>query len=788
MLEVLNIDLHLHSYASDKYKENDWKGETEKKYIDQLSSYTEKLDVFAITDHNTMDFDLFEEISKNENLGKKFFPGIEIDVLDVKIKENCKFHMLLIFDNVDIDKLKSFLKLFREYKGEIDKETTWNFTEIYDALYTSGINSFFAIPHFNNKGTSITVNEVLSMNTPLAIFSSFEDGNNPTKISQSIKKYIENDAKNFSTVAFSDWHGEDDKNSPTFILGNKDYLFESLRLSFSDPRMRISFKDKSGKYVDYTRNFENPIKYIKTFNLNGSEYELSPFQNTIIGGFGSGKSLLSKLMLDGIELTKTDKYREIIGNENKFTMTLNDGTNIDSLSHESVNCVSLQQNNVIYSCSKLDIAIASEIESKLKLEFPQIPKISFSEISINSEVKSLYTVKNTQINYEKISNVQFFQLLSEKININQTNFTLSKFKQYFDQLMSYVNFLSIENEQNPPILLNEKEVKILNSFENSIVKIEENIEKRKNMITYGFNKIDDLILRYNNKVSNLSEGSSSQIEQIENCILELKNFKENLKKLKIKCNGLDDYLKTDNIDELLNREETITHLGDYNFIFKYDVQEYKPIYEQIFLNRYKEKQLFNAIIKMYREGSIDLLKKTEIYEIDDFISNISKKQFSELEKNFSFDIKYEGDSLMKKSAGGRALMILDILLKKMENTNDQICNILIIDQPEDNMDNKSIYEKFVNKIRDIKFSNEKNIQLIFVSHNANIAISADSENIIIANGIMTSGKFEFCYTSGTLENKKFRDEICMILEGGSEALLKRGLKFNVNFNKKELND
>lgn len=83
---------------------------------------------------------------------------------------------------------------------------------------------------------------------------------------------------------------------------------------------------------------------------------------------------------------------------------------------------------------------------------------------------------------------------------------------------------------------------------------------------------------------------------------------------------------------------------------------------------------------------------------------------------------------------------------------ESACPILI-DQPEDDLDNRSIYVELVNFIKEKK--NER--QIIIVTHNANIVIGADSEEIIIANqqGANTPNEtFRFEYRSGSIENNE----------------------------------
>lgn len=90
-------------------------------------------------------------------------------------------------------------------------------------------------------------------------------------------------------------------------------------------------------------------------------------------------------------------------------------------------------------------------------------------------------------------------------------------------------------------------------------------------------------------------------------------------------------------------------------------------------------------------------------------------------------------------------------------------------------------ELIVDKIKNVKLSDRENfILFILVTHNANICITSDSENIIIAKN--TNDKFE--YTPGSIENEKHISNICTILEGGTNALNARASKYNMNIKRR----
>lgn len=150
-----------------------------------------------------------------------------------------------------------------------------------------------------------------------------------------------------------------------------------------------------------------------------------------------------------------------------------------------------------------------------------------------------------------------------------------------------------------------------------------------------------------------------------------------------------------------------------------------------------------------------------------------------------YDVVYQGDTLQAMSEGKKAFVILRMLLDFDGNE----CPILI-DQPEDDLDNRAIYNDLVNYIRKKKLER----QIILVTHNPNVVVATDSEEVIVANqhGVHNEnqGEIKFEYRSGAIENSYPKDEkkailigqgirehVCDLLEGGDVAFKKRERKY-----------
>lgn len=109
------------------------------------------------------------------------------------------------------------------------------------------------------------------------------------------------------------------------------------------------------------------------------------------------------------------------------------------------------------------------------------------------------------------------------------------------------------------------------------------------------------------------------------------------------------------------------------------------------------------------------------------------------------------------STGQRCTTILPILLLQSERP-------LLIDQPEDNLDNAFVYETVVKALQQVKGSR----QVIFVTHNPNIPVLGQADRVFVFSSDGAQGSVS---KSGTVDNCK--DEIERILEGGREAFEQR---------------
>ena len=98
-------------------------------------------------------------------------------------------------------------------------------------------------------------------------------------------------------------------------------------------------------------------------------------------------------------------------------------------------------------------------------------------------------------------------------------------------------------------------------------------------------------------------------------------------------------------------------------------------------------------------------------------------------------------------------------------------NPLILDQPEDDLDNRLVYQLIVDRLKEAK----KKRQIIVVTHNANIPVNGDAEYIISMD---SESKYIKILHEGTVESIEIKKEICDVMEGTKEAFEMRSKRYN----------
>lgn len=139
-----------------------------------------------------------------------------------------------------------------------------------------------------------------------------------------------------------------------------------------------------------------------------------------------------------------------------------------------------------------------------------------------------------------------------------------------------------------------------------------------------------------------------------------------------------------------------------------------------------------------------------------------------------YTITYEDVAIEQLSPGTRGIVLL-LLYLAVDRSDPRP---LLIDQPEENLDPRSVFEELVPHFKEAR----KRRQIIIVTHNANLVVNTDVDQVIFTTSERSTGE-EFpviCYQSGALEDPAMRRVVCQTLEGGEQAFRERERRYRLS--------
>lgn len=347
-------------------------------------------------------------------------------------------------------------------------------------------------------------------------------------------------------------------------------------------------------------------------------------------------------------------------------------------------------------------------------------EISGSEINkeLFEEVKEL--MQELKIEFEKLKAIQKNSILiQQKINVVITKINTKKegLKEEFAKIKREINTETI----NPDNFLN-----LNRQIETAKLKLKEieKSEKRRSELQ-------------TNLIERLTELDNLWLEEYKLLKTEVDRINEVESKLFI------DVLYKDRRDKFIDKMKQVFRGSGIR----------ETAYQEI-------ESAYKDFIQIYRDSSkLDsILNESHVVDF--------KRRFSENREDLltfkvenKIIIQYNGKSLDKHSLGQRASALILFLLAQKEN------DVLIIDQPEDDLDNQTIYDEVIKELKKIK----GNMQFIFATHNANIPVLGDSEKVVSCS----YDEKKITVHSGTIDNHQTQRFIVDIMEGGDEAFNRR---------------
>lgn len=726
-----------------------------------------KYELVVVTDHNNIDgyerlvkaLDIIYTYRKSYAKEKGYFApkillGIEVSCAD-------KNHVVGIFDNEEAgvkDKIKHFIK--ENVMGDNSGSYQTSLFVLDEIKKMGGIGY---IAHINSspmlsakkgeKFLSGTYTNMLFSYPSLKVIG-VHNKENLSKVRERISNYT---VREFSYVIDSDSHSIDTIAQSFFWIKGEDLNFKMIKEAVRDAAIAIQ--------LDYPVPPKSFIEGILLRN-NGTGFlcgkvndelvlNLSCQLNCIIGGRGSGKSTLLNLMElilsqnfinDSMynELCKYDQVwllyyhdeREYLINFMPMQKEYDDKSDFDELKDRTKETV-----HYLYGNIKLN-------------------KIFYRE-TILKRCIHVYPIENGTVISKSCSNKIIKSFFDQSYSVNELVQTASS-----DEINEYItNTMGLTFRRE-----NRRKIDSLTNLKSFLL------------------RLDSILL---NRAKNINK----KIDQFNNCKSATGKIRIEYQQMKDVPNLIDferllGLVPTCKINgEKLYRKNNITLDGIIGFLEK--------VYKENGLTKF----LIILIDKMLVDTDVDIIKYCEENTediVDEGINIVSKASSTDLLKMINNDILenstdyliklMENDYLSKTetfsllfnvmnkeggekeryknvrelSLGQKVIVMLSFIFSYSEYTNDN--RPLLIDQPEDNLDNQYIYKNLVDDLRKIK----GNRQVIIATHSATIVTNAKAEQVVV---LESDGEHGWISCRGYPTMKNIKQKIINYMEGGTESFL-----------------
>ncbi|MCK9322138.1 MAG: hypothetical protein M0P32_09075, partial [Bacteroidales bacterium] len=433
----------------------------------------------------------------------------------------------------------------------------------------------------------------------------------------------------------------------------------------------------------------------------------------------------------------------------------------------------------------IELRDLKELKKEIEFRIEEVKSFKEQRKSIVEKYNlDLNTLLNVTSNLENLNTL-----------IDKKEGELLKTKEFLGEAPSDVlEFISLKKQLEN---LNSKLVKEQEKLDTKLrqyqlyLKDKKDWEEKKNKIN-GHELTPDTILFYKKELeylensldADIQKNKESRIEISEKIFDKKQDVIKVYKDIKQKLDAIIDY----NIDLLgsykininanlsfnLNyREEFLSSIlknqtGTFYSIEGGYVQFNKLIKDVDFDNKENVKAFLESVIDaIFNDKRENVNQKRYIEEQVKDPLNFYNNLFSLSFLDYNYQLMQGKKKLQQLSPGERgALLLIFYLLLDKDNKP------LIIDQPEDNLDNHSVANILVPFIRKAK----ANRQIILVTHNPNLAIVSDAEQVIYVN-IDKENDYTFEYISGSIENREINEKIVQVLEGAMPAFNKRKQKY-----------
>lgn len=761
--ENINIDLHIHSFAS-FYKDGDIVKNSKKDNVSILVKALENnsINLFAITDHNRFDYSLYcklkEEIEDNSII-KNILPGIEFDVTLDENYPRC--HIVTIFDDSNTKALENISNKIKNFK-ELSKEESYTLDEFENLLKQIGLKTILivhqkqALDNKNGKTDSLSAAcEDPSYFIRTGFIDSFEYGSSRTE--GIVKDSLRNLNITFPLITGSDCHEWE-------AYPYRDSKSKKIERKFSSLKCLPTFKGLLMAISSFgsraNRNNNTNAHYIEKIKLGELEFPLTNGINAIIGDNGSGKSLLLNLLCNGDR-----KYYDRIVKSNKLTFEYNDM----SFQKESVNYIpqgdinkKVRDGNLFDKNSEYYDAITTKslFSENIHGYFNNINKYIAKKIKVAEDREKL---KKSNIKIKPVKRNFYLPVIDSSINLEKVDID----KERKNSLKTKLDLIKNEYEQNKDyyetLSLTDSFEKVINDLSRIYKVVEENLKRKEKR-----NKAKSIISgKLNDYATSLTTRRTSAENKNSEILKTYGNFKKSIVEF-IKLEREQNIFPTfpEKISGITSKQ-----VNDYMFVktTNYNNVNLKgEFYKYCFNTNYNSEEKIKAITT--KDAYKDALKGcTSLQELDKYKNGKIQGFIDEWSRENTFITEVSSKDSVGNTPGEISLVYYKFLIQEKES---DFC-VLAIDQPEDDINPKRIKDfllSYLGSIRDKK-------QVLIVTHNPLLVVNLDVDNVIYLNKVNNDINIKY----GALEYDEEYNILDLVkenLDGGYKAIEGRLKKYD----------
>lgn len=783
------IDLHIHSVCSHGKD----KGKVAFNTLEHIPVLAEKLNenavqICAITDHDAFDYDVYCALKKYETKESssiiKVFPGVEFSVEFQAENGGAVVHVIAIFEDENEEKIKAISSYLVDDKGNAAYDSAQAFSEEkflgilrnidLDTVLIAHQKSTLSTSHPYKNDAKTVGEKRFSEFIYTDYFEAFEFKNRKNEVFNKSFLNMNNMTDDIRFITGSDCHDwqyypkETAQDKTEFVYSYIKCIpnFRGLVMAITDHRR-----------IKKVNSFFNPTQvYTKSIemSIDGVAYSipLSKGINVIIGDNSIGKSLL---------LHKLTGYRK--QSESLISRRLVDGYNKYLKNNK------IEVSTEIPASEIFAFDMQGEIRDKFELEklksddflrpyYPSAIEADAYKEKINRKLKKIY------------------DYLEEKFTLDEMETQLGRFK-VLDEDVAQAESLTFIGT----VKKNNKRVDGYSTVSSGLDNIIEKIETVKDsqwlypddvkQLEYIIERLDGMSMRYSkkkkhaeteNKKIALFQAAVNKFKQRYQALVsdshkKLSTYNENMDAATYTIVELISRRKRNQVPDFEMEKETINirteRVYDYEFNSRLGITEISTEYIINLFSSLMRKHYKKSILEMSQEELAEAFSRYKDAPAE-VLPALIEAINTQLEEDFSnkYTITQAGtDRTQELSSGFNSKIYFDILSYETSHVGTYI-----IDQPEDNISQKSIREYLLDRFKVMG----ENRQVIIVTHNPQFIVNLDVDNVIFIG----REEDKLLVQSGALEYKNdeysILDIISNHIEGGLDTLRRRWKRYEKN--------